>query len=98
MTSSIQKTAQFSTNTFHVAILTNNVNTLNTFLSTHDIPTPIDSIPTTRTNLQIITINIPIQLLEKITTLDRVYTIAPTILPTAPNHMTSSEPSLNAIK
>ncbi|TLZ67259.1 MAG: hypothetical protein E6K12_03940, partial [Methanobacteriota archaeon] len=97
MTSSVQEAAQFGTGTFRVAILTDDVNTLGTFLRAHGVPTPIGSVPATRAGLRVVTIDVPVRLLEKVAALDRVYTVAPAVLPTAPDRMTSGEPSLNAI-
>src|SRR3989475_12817781 len=97
MTSSVQEAARFGTGTFRVAILTDDVNTLGTFLRAHGVPTPIGSVPATRAGLRVVTIDVPVRLLEKVAALDRVYTVAPAVLPTAPDRMSSGEPSLNAI-
>src|SRR2546429_3363736 len=97
MTSSVQEPAQFGTGTFRVAILTDDVNTLGTFLRAHGVPTLIGSVPVTRPGLRVVTIDVPVRLLEKVAALGRVYTVAPAVLPTAPDRMTSGEPSLNAI-
>src|SRR2546422_4590749 len=97
MTSSVQEAARSGTGTFRVAILTDDVNTLGTFLRAHGVPTPIGSVPATRTGLPVVTIDVPVRLLEKVPALDLVYTVAPAVLPTAPDRMTSGEPSLNAI-
>src|SRR5256886_2414122 len=97
MTSSVQEAARFGTGTFRVATLTDDVNTLGTFLRAHGVPTPIGSVPATRAGLRVVTIDVPVRLLEKVAALDRVYAVAPAVLPTAPDRMSSGEPSLNAI-
>jgi len=97
MTSSVQEAARSGTGIFRVAILTDDVNTLGTFLRAHGVPTLIGSVPATRPGLRVVTIDVPVRLLEKVAALGRVYTVAPAVLPTAPDRMTSGEPSLNAI-
>src|SRR2546430_14219305 len=95
MTSSVQEAAQFGTGTFRVAILTDDVNTLGTFLRAHGVPTPIGSVPATRAGLRVVTIDVPVRLLEKVAALDRVYTVAPPGLPPPPDPMTPANPPLN---
>ncbi|TLZ85960.1 MAG: hypothetical protein E6K05_00350 [Methanobacteriota archaeon] len=97
MTSSVQEAARFGSGSFRVAILTDDVNTLGNFLRAHGVPTPIGSVPATRAGLRVVTIDVPVRLLEKVAALERVYTVAPAVLPTAPDRMSSGEPSLNAI-
>jgi len=97
LTSSVQEAARFGSGSFRVAILTDDVNMLGNYLRAHGVPTPIGSVPATRAGLRVVTIDVPVRLLEKVAALARVYTVAPAVLPTAPDRMSSGEPSLNAI-
>src|SRR3989440_6198539 len=95
MTPSVQDAVRSGTGSFRVAILTDDVNTLGTFLRTHGVPTLIGSVPATRTGLRVVTIDVPVRLLEKVAALDRVYVIAPAVLPPAPDRISSGEPGGN---
>src|SRR5256886_13240080 len=97
MTSSVQEAARSGTGIFRVAILTDDVNTLGTFLRAHGVPTLIGSVPATRPGLRFVTIDVPVRLLEKVAALDRVYAVAPAVLPPAPDAHSSGEPRLNPI-
>src|SRR5437660_12399696 len=87
MTSSVQEAARFGSGSFRVAILTDDVNTLGTFLRAHGVPTPIGSVPATRPGLRAVPIDVPVPLLQNVAALERRYSVAPAVLPTPPDRL-----------
>src|SRR5947199_361720 len=98
LTPSVQEAARSGTGTFRVAILTDDVNTLGAFLRKDGVPTPIGSVPTTRSGVRVVTMDVPTRLLEKVAALDHVYSIAPAVLPAAPDRVETGASALNAIR
>src|SRR5213076_240965 len=98
LTPSVQEAARSGTGTFRVAIFTDDVNTLGAFLRKDGEPTPIGSVPTTRSGVRVVTMDVPTRLLEKVAALDHVYSIAPAVLPAAPDRVETGASALNAIR
>src|SRR5436189_205844 len=98
LTPSVQEAERLGTGTFRVAILTDDVNTLGAFLRKNGVPTPIGSVPATRSGVRVVTMDVPTRLLEKVAALDHVYSIAPAVLPVAPDRVQTDASALNAIR
>src|SRR5437773_1108734 len=98
LTPSVQEAERLGTGTFRVAILTDDVNTLGAFLRKNGVPTPIGSVPATRSGVRVVTMDVPTRLLEKVAALDNVYSIAPAVLPVAPDRVETDASALNAIR
>src|SRR5438477_381711 len=98
LTPSVQEAARSGTGTFRVAILTDDVNTLGAFLRKDGVLTPIGSVPATRSGVRVVTMDVPTRLLEKVAALDHVYSIAPAVLPAAPDRVETGASALNAIR
>src|SRR5256884_5098221 len=98
LTPSVQEAERSGTGTFRVAILTVDVNTLGGFLRKNGVPTPIGSVPATRSGLRVVTMEVPTRLLEKVAALDHGYSIAPAVLPVAPDRVQTDASALNAIR
>src|SRR5438093_421097 len=98
LTPSVQEAERLGTGTFRVAILTDDVNTLGAFLRKNGVPTPIGSVPATRSGVRVVTMDVPTRLLEKVAALDHVYSIAPAVLPVAPDRVQTDASAVNAIR
>src|SRR5438445_1232513 len=98
LTPSVQEAERSGTGTFRVAILTDDVNTLGAFLRKNGVPTPIGSVPATRSGVRVVTMDVPTRLLEKVAALDHVYSIAPAVLPVAPDRVQTDASAVNAIR
>ena len=98
LTPSVQEAERLGTGTFRVAILTDDVNTLGAFLRKNGVPTPIGAVPATRSGVRVVTMDVPTRLLEKVAALDHVYSIAPAVLPVAPDRVQTDASAVNAIR
>jgi predicted heme/steroid binding protein len=96
LTPSVQNEARSGTGTFRVAILTDDVNALGDFLRKNGVPTIVGSVPATRGGPRVVTIDVPTKLLAKVASLDHVYSVAPAVLPVAPDREQTEASALNA--
>src|SRR5207249_11911172 len=62
------------------------------------VPPPTGSVPPTRSGVRVVTMDVPTRLLEKVAALDHVYSIAPAVLPAAPDRVETGASALNAIR
>ncbi len=85
MSSSVQAALRTGAGTMDVAIYTDEVAELGALLRKAGVSTAIGSVPSTDTGPRVVTIEVPVKILEKIAALDHVAAIAPNVVPQVPD-------------